>query len=419
MARRRPEVPLNITHIHGSDHGGGAELTAYDLHRQLQALGHSSLLLVGRKSRPDLDVVEIPHRRGPRGLVRTTRWLERVFGFQYLYAPGFRAVGEIIPPHTDVLHFHSLHGGGGYADIGALPGLTRRWASVVTLQDMWMLTGHCAHSGACERWKAGCGRCPDLTLYPAVSRDQTRFNFWRKRRALHASRLAVVTPSAWLAAKVRDSPLFSGRSVHVVPNAVDTNVFQPVDDKRVVRERLGLPTDKVVVLLVANLLELAWKGMAHALDALNRVTDPRVLVVLVGNVTPAFTRALERPWVAVPYQADRRSLASLYAGADLLVMPSLEEVFGMVAAEAMACGTPVVAYATGGLPEVVGDDGGLLAPRADVGGLAAGIAALVADDQKRSDLGRSAAARAALRFSLRQQARLYQAVYEEVVDGRR
>ena len=381
-------------------------------------MGHRSVLLVGRKTRTDADVVEIPWRRGPKGLLRTTKWLERTFGLQYLYSPRFRALQGIIPPETDILHLHSLHGVEGYADIGALPALSRRLACVITLHDMWMLTGHCAYSGSCERWRTGCGHCPDLTLYPSVPKDGTRLNWLRKRWVLGRSRLSVVAPSEWLAAKARASPFFRGLPVTVVPNAVDTEIFRP-HEKGSARDALGLPRDKVIVLLVAHRLELVWKGMPYALQALNRIADPRVLVVLVGQASESLTRELKRPWTLVPYQSDRSRLAQLYAAADMLVMPSVEEVFGMVAAEAMACGTPVVAHAAGGLPEVVGEgEGGLLVPSRDVTALAEAITDLADNETKRRELGRRAALRASERFSLRDQARQYEAVYRDTLDAR-
>jgi glycosyltransferase involved in cell wall biosynthesis len=178
---------------------------------------------------------------------------------------------------------------------------------------------------------------------------------------------------------------------------------------------LGLAPDKVVVLLVAHRLEQTWKGMSHAVAALNQVGDPRLLVAVVGRFAEPLTGELRRPSIAVPYQAERHTLAGWYRAADMLIMPSLEEVFGMVAAEAMACGTPVVAYATGGLPEVLGDEGGIVVPRGDVPALAGAIADLVRDEARRRELGARAACRAAEHFGLGVVARRYESLYEELL----
>jgi glycosyltransferase involved in cell wall biosynthesis len=412
------EAGLNVTHVQGSDAGGGAELAAYELHRRLRTRGHDSRMLVGRKTRPDSEVVEIPRRRGPRGAVRLARLLERSFGLQYLYNPGFRAIHGLIPEDTDIVHVHSMHGVEGYADIGVLPSLSRRWPCVVTLQDMWTLTGHCALPGACERWKTGCGRCPDLTIYPAVPKDGTRLNWLRKRWVFDRSRLSLVTPSAWIAARIAESPLLAHHPVHVIPNPVDTSIFHPTKDKAAARAALGLPAGRVVVLVVANMLALAWKGGRHALDALNSIAEPDLFVALVGHGSALLAEQLSHPSLPVPYQSSREALARWYAAADILLMPSLEEIFGMVAAEAMACGTPVVAYATGGLPEVLGtDEGGILVPRGNTEGLAAAIVELARDEARRHALGRRAAARAAARFSLDEVSRRHEDLYRGLVSA--
>jgi glycosyltransferase involved in cell wall biosynthesis len=409
---------LRVTHIVGSDSGGGAELATYQLHRQLLAHGHASVMLVGRKVRPDEEVVPIPRLRGPWGALKLTQALESTFGLQYLYSPGFRAVDRLVPAATDVVHLHGFHGTEGYADIGALPGLTRRWPCVLTVHDMWMLTGHCAYSAACDRWKTGCGKCPDLTLYPPIPRDGTRLNWLRKRWVLGRSRLSLATSSEWMAAKLKASPLLGGFPLHVIPNAVDTTVFRPAEDRPSLRAALSLPPDKVVVLLVANFLDLPWKGMDDAAAALNSLSTAGLMAVIIGRNGAGLAQKLRVPSLVVPYQSTREDLARWYAAADMLVIPSLEEVFGMVAAEAMACATPVIAYATGGLPEVVGDaEGGVVVPRGDIARLAGAIASLAQDGALRRDLGQRGVRRAETRFSLPRHASLYEALYESVIAG--
>jgi len=197
------DKPLKVVHVHVSDSGGGAEMAAYALHKKIQELGHKSWMVVGQKCTGDETVIEIPWRRGVPGLKRFALKLEKHFGLQYLYSPSFRQVHRFFPEKLDVLHIHSLHGFEGYADIGALPRLTRRWPTVMSLQDMWMLTGHCGYGTGCERWKSGCGQCPNLGLYPAIAGDATRLNWNRKLLAIRRCKLHVVPCSQWFADKVR------------------------------------------------------------------------------------------------------------------------------------------------------------------------------------------------------------------------
>ena len=131
----------------------------------------------------------------------------------------------------------------------------------MTLHDAWLLSGHCAHSFECERWKSGCGHCPDLTIDPAIRRDATAYNWRRKAKIFAGSKLWVATPSRWLMRKVEESML--ARAIveaRVIPNGVDLTVFGPAD-KEAARARLRYPRRALVVLSPATALrENIWKG---------------------------------------------------------------------------------------------------------------------------------------------------------------
>jgi hypothetical protein len=105
----------------------------------------------------------------------------------------------------DIVHCYNLHGG--YFDLRILPALSRRQPVILDLRDAWLLSGHCAHSLGCDRWRSGCGDCPDLGLYPSLPRDGTAFNWRRKQQIFSNSDVFVVTPSQWMLQKVRESML--------------------------------------------------------------------------------------------------------------------------------------------------------------------------------------------------------------------
>lgn len=403
--------PLSVVHIHGADGGGGAEIMAYGLHRQLIEFGHRSLMLVARKLTSDPTVTPIPRLRGVPGLKRVALRLERLLGLQYLYSPGFRKIHRLFPGHVDVVHLHSLHGFEGYADLGALPLLSRRWPLVMSLHDMWMLTGHCGYATGCERWRTGCGRCPDLTLYPAISRDGTALNWRRKRRVLRKCRIRVAACSQWLADCAAASPIFNGTPVCTIYNAVDTRVFFP-GDRAAARRKHGLPCEDFIVLLAANSLRNAWKGAADGVAALNRLDAPGASALVVGGEDDSVARRITLPCKSLSYQSARHEMADVYRCADVLLMPSIEEAFGLVAAEAMACGTAVIGYASGGLPEVVGSDGaGVIVPRGDVAGLTKALQALAADRARTAQMGCQGLERARKLFDIRDHAGQFVALY--------
>jgi len=412
--------PLTIVHIHTADVGGGAENVARTLHLDLRALGHHSVMLVGRRRGDWPGVIEIPRLRGFPGSRRAAGWLERRLGLQYLYSPGFRAVHRCFPRGTDVVHIHSLHGAQGYADLAALPRLTARWPTVMYLKDMWMLTGHCGYDHGCGRWRTGCGGCPHLDTYPAITRDGTRTNWNRKRRFLRGSRLWVCTPSRWLADLVRESPLFEGKPIRVIPNGLDTAVFRPPVDRDAVRRKFGLGPEERVVLLAANHLHSPVKGVPHAVEALNRLNTSGLTVMLVGADSEKAAAQLAPRSLPLGSQREPAKMAECYAAADLFLMPSLEEVFGMVAAESLACGTPVVAYATGGIPEVLGSEAcGILVPTGDIAALADAVGRLLSSPETARKMGRAGARRAAERFSVRRQSNDFLALYREALAAHR
>ncbi len=415
--------PLRIALVHTSDQGGGAEASTLSLHLALRQLGHESFLFVGSKRSDHPYVTEIPRFRCFPGVLRATKFLEQQLGWQYLYHPWFRRVDELFPAEIDVLHFHSLWGGHhGYADVGGLPRLTRRYPSLMTLRDMWMLTGHCACPPLdCDRWRRGCGHCPDLTLAPAVQRDGTAFNWSRKRTAIARSSLRVITVSNWLGETVRQSPIFAGKQVQTIYNGVDETVFAP-GSKTAARARWGLPPDAMIVMLAGQSVEgLSSHGMGptdYALRAL-AASDREVFLLAVGHSAERVLERWQRPGRAVPFQSDLTKLAELDNAADIVVVASLWETFGRIPAEAQMCGVPVAGFATGGIPEVV-EHGvtGLLVPRQDADALGQAVQTLIDQPSRRQQMSAAAAPRARRLFSHRSIAQQHVQQYREVVAER-
>jgi glycosyltransferase involved in cell wall biosynthesis len=405
---------LRVVQVNSTDIGGGAEATALLNHQELLRRGVDASLAVGRSKGGGKGVEELPYVRGPRGSRRLARLLERSAGLQNLYAPSFRSFLRSLPARTDIAHFHSLHGGGNYAEIGQLAWLARRTGVILTVNDLWLMTGHCAYPLECGRWQRSCGSCPDLARYPAVGRDATHWNFRRKRRAFRDARLSLLVPSRWVEEHVRRSPILGHLPTTVIANPVDTRFFHP-EDRMLARERLGLPLHRPIVLLVAQHLKRLYKGVQDGLDAIGAAGVPELFVVAVGADADEALARTSVDGLAVGYQAGQHGLVDYYRAADVFVMPSRAETFGMVAAESMACGTPVVAFAAGGLRDVIGDDeGGILVPERDVQAMAAAIRSLFSDPAARLEMGGIAAERSAREFGLARHTDKCLKLYEEV-----
>lgn len=415
--------PLSVALVNAADRGGGAEASTLSLHRALRKLGHESNLYVGTKLTDEEHIHEIQRFRCFPGVLRTARLLEDRLGWQYLYHPWFRKLDRLLGTGTDVVHYQTLWSGRfGYADVGALPRLSRLYPTLMTLRDMWMLTGHCGCPATdCERWKIGCGHCPDLGIGPPIRRDGTRFNWNRKRRAIQNSSLRVTTVSNWLAGQVRESPIFVGKEVRTVYNGIESEYFHP-KSRSEMRARLGLPQSAFIVMLAGQSVEgTPARGpgaRGYALEALAASgVDPFVLAV--GRSSGEVMESWKQNGIAIPYQDDPAVLAEYYAAADVTLVASLWETFGRVPAEAQMCGIPVVAFATGGIPEIVlHEESGLVVERLNSVALGAALRKLHDHPELRNRMGEAAALRAAEKFSNMAIAQAYVEHYQDVIAER-
>jgi glycosyltransferase involved in cell wall biosynthesis len=282
---------------------------------------------------------------------------------------------------------------------------------------MWLLTGHCAHSLACDRWITGCGQCPELSIYPAIPRDATAFNWRRKRDIYAAARLHVATPSRWLMEKVEKSMLHPGIvDAKVIPNGVDRAIFKPAPQAPA-RTALGLPPNVPILLFAAaGIRSNAFKDYNTLRQAIARVagqfSDP-LLFLALGETAPdeAIGSARVR---FLPFEAEPARVALHYQAADLYLHAAHADTFPNSILEALCCARPVVATSVGGIPEQI-DHGltGFLTPPADPAALADAILRLLNDAPLRQCMSR-AAALAAQKFDLRRQADQYLDWYRQL-----
>jgi glycosyltransferase involved in cell wall biosynthesis len=384
---------VRIVQISTVEQGGGAEKTARALHRAYLERGHDSVLIVAGKDSDDPTVLEIDNSARERGVRRIAARVADRVGLEDRVLPGSRRI-PALAGRTDVIHAHNLHGR--YFDLAVLPRLARRAPTILTLQDMWLLTGHCAHSFDNDRWETGCGACPYLGTYPALRRDATRWNHRRKRRLTGRVRLNVSAPSTWLLDRVARSHL-ARHPRRLVPNSCDLGVFAP-GDAAAARRELGLPTDRPILFFPANVgLHNQFKDPATLLRALRHLHDLRPLLLAFGAKDGASVEGLTR---LAPTRSESL-MASYYRAADIVVYPSRADTAPIALIEALACARPAVATPVGGIPEIVADgESGLLAP-ADDRLFAAAIRRLLDDRELRGRLGETGRRVAEQRYDFR------------------
>jgi glycosyltransferase involved in cell wall biosynthesis len=401
---------LNVLHISESDGIGGSGRSAFRLHSSLRRLGLGSRMLVGRRSTRDRDVRLLKRSIAWRALDRASGELLDLLDLQYVFYPSsFGVASDPWFKDSDVVQLYNTHGS--YFSHTALPYLSRRRPVVWRLSDMWSFTGHVAYSYDCDRWRDGCGSCPYLSEYPALSRDTTAL-LWRWKNAVYRrSRLTIVAPSRWIERLASESPLLSRFPVVRIPNGIDLERFKPVD-RAEARARLGIPSDGPVVLFSAPDVSDRRKGGAVLNEALERLDGvPFRLLVAGANETPPFPR----PFWSLTHLVDEDEIALSYAAADVFVLPTLAENLPNAALESVAAGTPCVSFDVGGVPDVVRHmETGYLAKLGDAEALAEGIRTLLADDELRLRMGEACRGVAEAQFSAELEASRFSELYDDV-----
>jgi glycosyltransferase involved in cell wall biosynthesis len=356
------------------------------LHKGLREYGIESTIACRHRHVDDPSVVLLPAApRLERSLGRIT-WrlglndVHCVSTYKIRDMPEFR--------QADIVNIHGWHTN--YLSYRALPALCEHKPVVGTMHDMWCLTGHCAMSLECERWRTGCGSCPHLDIYPRVARDATAWTWKMKHAAFNRCKnLAMVSPSRWLLDLARQSML-GKLPLHQIENCVDTEVYRPLD-REAARRELGVPLDRRVIMFCSVDLESRLKGGDLFVEAIRRLPEPlrrSSTILLVGNHGDRLAKNVDIPIVDLGFITCDHKKALAYNAADLLVMPSRYETQGLVVIEAMSCGTPAVAFETGGLPEVIRHGpGGRIARFEDINDLCANITELLEDDALRGEYG--------------------------------
>lgn len=315
-------------------------------------------------------------------------------------------------PPADIYH---LHWTSDLVDFRMLAPLARRAPVVWTFHDMNPFTGGCHYDVGCGRFAVACGACP--LLGSTAPDDVSRRVLQRKVRALAGvpdDGLTVVSPSRWMAGEARRSTVFGRFETRVIPNGIDLDAFCPVGDRGAVRRRFELAPDDRAILFVADVLNDSRKGWPQLEQALAetaaRLPNLRVLTLGLGDTQrmagPAFRH--------LGHVSDAATIRDAYNAADLFVIPSLQDNFPNTVLEALACGTPVAGFATGGVVDAVEEGiSGTLARTGDTADLAARIIRLLQDDAGRMAMGRAARERAVASYGLAAQAAACLALYGE------
>jgi len=416
-------MPMNILMLSHSDSGGGAAIAARRLQQGLRALGEDVRMLVRRRTDPN-ETVAGPSRRTSR-LVDAVRFrLDKIPLLAYSRRDGTpfspqwlpdRLLSRIQRFRPDIVNVHWI--GHGFVHPATLARI--KLPIVWTLHDVWPFTGGCHVNLGCTRFQSNCGACPRLGSNR--ERDLSRTVWRRKRRSWSRLDVTLVAPSTWMADAASRSTLFRDRRIEVIANGLDTNRFRP-GDRRQSRARFNLPQDKMLILLAAAAgRRVPHKGYDLLEASLRRLETIRGLrgrieLVLAGRSVNAGSIHTGLRVSALGALGDEDSMAALYAAIDVTVVPSRQESLGMVAVESLACGTPVVAFDTAGVHDVVDhQQNGFLADPFSAEGLASGVQWVLEDADRYRRLCHAGRAKALRTFDLEHQVARYRTIFRELL----
>ncbi len=338
---------------------------------------------------------------------------QRPQGSEYFSIPGQCVPLEHVPflADTDIIHLHWV---AGMLDPSLCLESLRGKKIVWTLHDMNAFTGGCHYSNGCRKFEKMCGACPELG---STQERDLSFDIWRSRMGAYRELdIHVVAPSLWLAEEAKKSALLGRFPVHHIPYAQPLHVFRPLQ-REPIRQQLGLKPESLALMFASQSLTNTRKGGIYLVGLLQALAQTslkeRVVVFMLGNnAAPEFTNT-GITVKCLGHVDDREQMAALYNAADAVLVPSLEDNQPNVICEALGCGTPVVAFANGGIGEMIcHEETGYLAESKSVEGLLRGV--VWADSVRNPLTRRMCRARAVEQWEPEKGAKVYEMLYENI-----
>jgi len=420
---------MKVTLINTSDAGGGApaacmrllkalELKQVDVHMQVQEKTTGEERVSGLNNTPAQRLsikFNLLYERLPfiwfKAKARAVR-----FAFSRANT-GTNISKEPIVANADILHLHWTNFG--YLSINNIKQLFDTGKPVVwTLHDMWAFTGGCHYAGDCNHFTSQCGNC--WMLRDASDNDISHSGWLRKAEMYKAANnLVFVTCSNWLAGVARSSSLLKGFRIEAIPNPIDTEIFSP-KEKTAARAKWNVnPTAKIILFGAANILDRR-KGITYLVEALDDLkenySDTDDFEVVIFGKNKSFDVG-QLPFKAYELSLinSQQDMAELYSLADVYVTPTIEDNLPNTVMESLACATPVVAFNTGGLPDMVDHlQNGYLAEFKSSADFASGIHHILNSDKK-SEFAANAREKVMQNFTNEIVASKYLAVYQSIL----
>lgn len=357
--------------INTSDHTGGAAIAALRLLKALRKQGVDAKLLC-RDHALTSETPEVIYLK-PSFRLKLKFMLERLeifirnkFSRENLFAIDTGRFGNDITQlpefkEADVIHLHWTNQA--MLSLNDLQKILKSGKRIVwTMHDMWPFTGICHNSADCDHWKKHCGKCP--LLKKPRTKDLSAQIFTKKLKVYQQGNMSLVGCSQWLRGLALQSPLLKGQKVVSIPNPIDTDFYVPAGSENMptadeLKRSLGLPTDRKLLLFTAYKVTDTNKGIDYLIESISLLCQEnpgmrdKIGIVLAGREAESLRDSFAVPAYPMGYINDEKQMRQLYQACDLLLMPTLMDNLPNTIVEAMACGTPCIAFSIGGVPQMI------------------------------------------------------------------
>ncbi len=381
--------------VYVNDHDlAGRRFNGHDLQLYLNSNGYEAYQFVMNKAGTDPHTIPIIQKDESRFLREKCIEFEEKISMQSVIYP----FGEIIQEkkefkEADIVHYHLIFNH--FMSLYSFKRLAQLKPTVWTLHDPWALTGHCVHPLDCKGWLTGCKHCKHLDRNSPLKEDHAAAIWNIKRDIYKEIDIDIVVSSQWMYDMVKKSPLTKHfERVHLIPFGIDVDLFKRREDREKIRKSMGIGDDDFVIMFRQSTIE--WKGQPYVVEMLKKLKSKKKPILLTVGQTGTLDelkdkyRVIENPWIN-----DNKFLVELYSVADLFLMPSVAESFGLMAVEAMACSLPVIVTEGTALPGVTfAPECGITLKKGDTDSFVKTVTRLMSNPKeciKRGHLGRELA----------------------------
>ncbi len=366
---------MNVLHINTSASSGGAAIAARRHCEAMRKAGINAQLLSLYGNEDNFTIIsdynqEYKQKREKLGWIthKINRLQIKRVAWHWVYGDYDISNLQVVKD-ADIIYLHWINEFLGYKTIKNL--LEKGKPIIWYMHDMWPITGGCHHSFGCTKYEKDCSNCPLMKFFRNRTKNvlAKKIKYWKRY-----PNFIPVAPSTWLTECIRHSALFSDKRTYTIPNVIDTNLYIP-KEKKGIKEKLGLPLNKKLILASAMGYDNPFKGVQYLVKAMEALSDTNYEFVIVGKAKPEFfPKILHKKLHLLGYIENQSEMVNIYNCAEALLITSMAENFPNVVIEAMSCGMPVIGFATGGIKDQINHkENGWLVKQKDVKGLVEGI----------------------------------------------